>query len=170
MTAKRYQARDRIHFDPALSVSVDDYALFATPRVSCQIDRADLLHLEGASTPLNVWPITGDNGSAFLLMEDVPEATWFLFRLMAESRHDHSEPDWLKQDDYAVTTPTGQLAQFSFYSSPLLARLGADDVLMRFYTRTVADTEEFLWIILKNDEWVEHWVGIIINPAQILPG
>lgn len=48
--------------------------------------------------------------------------------------------------------------------------MATDNLLLRIYVRTTAEAEEFLWILLKNDVVQEYWVGIVIDPAQILPG
>ncbi len=161
---------DRVRFDPSLSVAVDPGALFKTSRVSGRINRVSRLDIEEPAGSFPLWQIEMDDDSAFMLLEDKPANLWFLLRLMGESRHPGGMPDWLEQDEYSVSVPSGQLVAFGYYSPPLLARLDGDDLLLRIYVRTTADSEEFLWVILKNDVVLEHWIGLVIDPAQILPG
>ncbi|MBM3203072.1 hypothetical protein FJZ55_04105 [Candidatus Woesearchaeota archaeon] len=170
MKMSHWQSGDRVRFDPSLSVVVAADGLFKTTRVSGRIDRVNQLALEDSAGSFPVWHIEADDGSAFMLVEDQPANLWFLLRLMGESRHGGGMPEWLEQDDYSVSLPSGQSVPFGFYSPPLLARMETDNLLLRIYVRTTAEAEEFLWILLKNDVVQEYWVGIVIDPAQILPG
>ncbi len=163
---------DQIRFDPTLSVTINPDALFKTPRVHCKVTGDDALNFIDEPISIRSWELQGDDGSLFWLMEDKTETTdvWFLLRLVGESEHDQRMPDWLTGETYDVATPTGTVVPFGYYSPAIMAKQGEDDLLFRAYVRPVGDTEEFLWIVLRNDAIVQHWVGVVIDPAQILPG
>jgi hypothetical protein len=165
-----FKSGDHIRFDPSLSVMLSSESLFKTPRVPGRISRVEPLHLEEPAMTLPSWQIDGEDGSVFLLVEDKAANLWFLLRLMAESSHPGGMPAWVEQDDYAVAAPGGQTLAFDYYSPPMLGRLAGDNLLLRVYIRPVEDSEEFLWVILRNDTRLEHWIGIVIDPAQLLPG
>lgn len=161
---------DRIHFDPALSVTTHPTALFKTPRVHCTVTNQDDLYIEDDDVTLASWQLEGDDGSVFWLVDDKPSELWFLLRLVAETDHTGQEPAWMKGEEYGIATPTGAFIQFGHYSPVLIAQHGQDLLLLRIYVRAIEDSEEFLWIMLQNDDCLQHWVGVVIDPAQILPG
>lgn len=161
---------DKIHFDPSLSVTAGADGLFKTPRLHCKVMAVDTLKIEEPAIALNLWSIQGEDGSAFWLVEDKPAGLWFLLRLVGETRHPGGMPAWLEGEEYAVSTSPDSAIPFGYYSPPMLGQLADDELLLRVYVRPVDDTEEFLWVVLRNNVTLEHWVGIVIDPAQILPG
>ena len=165
---------DRLHFDPSLSVTVGSEGLFQVPRVVFTVGRVEKFRVEEPAIELSSWQLTGEDGSHLLLIRDKQADLWFLLRLVAEERHSGNEPAFLGGDDYPVAGPGGKQTVYGFYSDPMVAEARQspwaepDFLLMRVFVRPVDGSDEFLWIMLRNDQELQHYLGVIIHPAQVM--
>ncbi|MDD5037685.1 MAG: hypothetical protein PHE55_23390 [Methylococcaceae bacterium] len=166
---------EEVRFDPTLAVHVVGSEVFEGPKRVQQVKEMGKIRLLESSSELYFWRLEGEDGGRFMLIEDGPAELLFLLRLVAEAPHQGEEPDFLSLAEYSINTGTSETV-YGHYSDPLLAeawnsKAGRNDqVLLRVFVRRIDETsEEFLWIWLANDRQLSYFVGVIIDPAQILP-
>ncbi len=166
---KNLNKHDRIHFDPALSVPAGQDGLFLTPRVPCTVTDVGQMVLGNHEAFINSWCIRGDDGSEFWLLDDEKQEERVLLRLVAEAPHEgRQEPEWIHFNEYDIAHPAGGTVRYNLFSGGTIVELGSDLLLIRIFTRKVEDDDEFLWVALRNDDVVEYWIGVHVEPSQIL--